>query len=63
MIIFLLVCIVMFISTMEEHGHHQQNMYEHLGAHPLKLNLAKCKFLQSQWSIWGDMICFGGLGI
>jgi hypothetical protein len=48
MIIFILVCIFMFISTMEEHGHHWQDMCEHLGAHMLKLNLGKFRFLQSQ---------------
>ncbi len=35
--------IIVFCSTMEEHGHNLPNMFEHLGAHGLKLHLGKCK--------------------
>jgi hypothetical protein len=35
--------IIVFSSTMEEHGHHLQDMFEHLGAHGLKFHLGKCK--------------------
>lgn len=35
--------IIVFSSTMGQHGHHLQDMFENLGAHGLKLHLGKCK--------------------
>ncbi len=48
--------IIVFSSTMEKHGHHLPDMFEHLGAHGLKWHLGASMYL-------GHMIYLGGLGV
>ncbi len=54
--------IIVFNSTIEEHNHHLQNVFDCLGVYDLKLHLGKCGFFQLQVGYLGHMIYPRGLG-
>ncbi len=39
--------IIVFNPTLEDHGHHMQEVFRRLKVHNLKLHLNKCRFFQT----------------
>jgi hypothetical protein len=55
--------IIVFNSTMEEHGHHLQDVFKRLMVHGFKLHPRKFRFFQSQVEYLSHMIYPWGLGV